>query len=121
MKPYRIQRPIRDLQSLRQEKRNLRLHIASSDEALRTRIRELPAVAALRTLRQLGSFLIQTTGAKAMSALLGGNKGKGVFWKALLKGLAVFAGTELMKRYTQSAQEEDAPEEEEEEIPDLSE
>jgi hypothetical protein len=99
IKPYRIQRPIRDLQSLQQEKRNLKAHIARNDAALKYRIQNLPAVAALRTVQQVGSFMVQTSGGKVLASLLGsGIRGKS-FWKNILKTAALFAGTEIVKRF----------------------
>lgn len=129
IKSYRIQRPIRDLQSLRQEKQLLRQHIAKGDDDLRDRVHNLPAVAALRTAQQVGSFFVQTTGGRAVSSLLGGGlKSKG-FWKSLMKAAVVFAGTELVKRFARKQENQEDEEEDEgmgapvpdERIPDLSE
>lgn len=102
IKPYRIQRPIRDLQSLQQEKRNLKQHIARNDAELRDRIQNLPAMAALRTVQQIGSFFVQTSGGKVLTSLIGsGIKGKS-FWVNILKTAALFAGTEVVKRFAGS-------------------
>lgn len=114
IKPYRIQRPIRDLQSLQQEKRNLKAHITRNDEALKDRIQNLPALAALRTVQQVGSFLVQTSGGKVLASLIGsGIKGKS-FWKNILKTAALFAGTEIVKRFAGNRFEEEDEEMDEE-------
>jgi hypothetical protein len=132
IKPYRIQRPIRDLQSLQQEKRNLKAHIARNDAALKERIQNLPALAALRTVQQVGSFFVQTSGGKVLTSLIGsGIKGKS-FWVNILKTAALFAGTEIVKRFAgnkYASEEEESAEEENakpasgssQSVPDLSE
>lgn len=96
MQPYQIQQPIRNLQQLKAEKRKLRAHIKTSDEALRQRIESMPAVAMLRGLQQFGGKIIRSkAGSYAADFFTNNNNGK--VWPGLLKSVALFAGMQVAK------------------------
>lgn len=98
MQPYQVQQPIRNLQQLKAEKRKLRAHIKTSDEALRQRIERMPAVAMLRGLQHFGSKIIRSkAGSYAADFFASTNNGK--VWPGLLKSVALFAGMQVAKYF----------------------
>jgi hypothetical protein len=97
---YKIQQPIKDLATLRQEKQLLREHIKASDLRMKQTVREWPLTTALNVAQKVGHVLFQNNLTSMATGLLGFKSGKKGFMPSLIKATLMFAGTQLVKYFT---------------------
>lgn len=99
---YKIQQPIKDLATLRQEKQKLREHIKSSDQRMKQAVKEWPITSVLNGAQVVGKVLFQNNIGSMASSLLGFKSNKKGFMSSLLKAGLFFAGTQLVKHFAKT-------------------
>ena len=97
--PYQANQPITNLQTLRQEKRRLRLHIRRQDKAMKEQINNLPVMTMVRTAKALGGLFSSNLRSSSFYSLLSMDKKQPAFWQELIKVTALFVGTKLVKKW----------------------
>jgi hypothetical protein len=96
---YKIQQPIKDLATLRQEKQKLREHIMASDLRMKQAVKQWPLTSVLNGAQVVGKVLFQNNIGSMASSLLGFKSSKKGFVSSLLKAGLFFAGTQLVKHF----------------------
>lgn len=105
--PYQIKQPIYNRQTLRQEKRRLRLHIRRQDSEMTQQINNLPVIGMVRTVKEVGNLFSKNLRHSSFASLLSMGKNPTSFWQELAKATAIFVGTKLVKKWMNK--EEDDP------------
>ncbi len=104
-KPFKIQKPIKDLATLRQEKLRLKQHIKTADLEMREKVQSWPLLTALHGAQKVGKVLFESNLAGMAGGILGFKSGKKGFMPALIKAALLFAGTRLIKHFTKAKSE----------------
>jgi len=97
---YKIQQPIKDLATLRQEKQKLREHIHASDQRMKQTVREWPLTSVLNGAQKVGKVLFQSNLTSIASGLLGFKSAKKGFMSSIIKATLLFAGAQLVKHFS---------------------
>jgi hypothetical protein len=104
---YKIQQPIKDLVTLRQEKQKLREHIKLSDQRMKQAVREWPLTTVLNGAQKVGKVLFQSNLTSVATGLLGFKSAKKGFLPSIIKATLLFAGTQLIKHFTKGKSEDE--------------
>jgi hypothetical protein len=112
---YKLQQPITDLATLRQEKQKLREHIKASDLRMKQAVKQWPVTSMLNGAQMVGKVLFQNNISSMAASLLGFKSGKKGFMSSLLKATLIFAGTQLVKHFTKGKSDIEEAEENDDE------
>ena len=105
--PFKIQKPIKDLATLRQEKLRLKQHIKTADLEMREKVQSWPLLTALHGAQKVGKVLFESNLAGMAGGLLGFKSGKKGFMSALTKAALLFAGTKIIKHFAEAKSKTD--------------